>query len=157
MRASFCKFSYFYWLQQILIYLFLLLFGKTNNVVVAFFCSASTDADVCTDRRGCLHRPTRMLVSTDADVCIDRRGCSHQRMRMLNWQQKNSGGLFLSPPLCTLGAYGIPAVGMFFPCIACGRNAVGMLLFPCSAYDRNVVGSYLFSLPKARRSKPSCP
>jgi len=68
LRASFCKFSYFYWLQQILIYLFLLLFGKTNNVVVAFFCSASTDADVCTDRRGCLHRPTRMSAPTDADA-----------------------------------------------------------------------------------------
>ncbi|WP_419515368.1 hypothetical protein [Leyella stercorea] len=52
-----------------------MLFGKTNNVVVAFFCSASTDADVCTDRRGCLHRPTRMLVSTDADARNDRRGC----------------------------------------------------------------------------------
>ena len=61
MRASFCKFSYFYWLQQILIYLFLLLFGKTNNVVVAFFYSASTDADVCIDRRGCSYRPTRMI------------------------------------------------------------------------------------------------
>ncbi|WP_278794185.1 hypothetical protein [Leyella stercorea] len=27
----------------------------------------TTDADVCTDRRGCSYRPTRMLVSTDAD------------------------------------------------------------------------------------------
>jgi hypothetical protein len=70
-------------LQQILIYLFLLLFGKTNNVVVAFFHSASTDADVCIDRRGCLHRPTRMSASTDADVCTDRRGCLHRPMRML--------------------------------------------------------------------------
>ena len=26
------------------------------------------------DRRGCSHRPTRMLVSTDADVRNDRRG-----------------------------------------------------------------------------------
>jgi len=68
LRASFCKFSYFYWLQQILIYLFLLLFGKTNNVVVAFFYSASTDADVCIDRRGCSYRPTQMSASTDADA-----------------------------------------------------------------------------------------
>ncbi|WP_456084769.1 hypothetical protein [Leyella stercorea] len=37
--------------------------------------SASTDADVCTDRRGCLHRPTRMSASTDADARIDRCGC----------------------------------------------------------------------------------
>ena len=29
--------------------------------------SASTDADVCTDRRGCLHRPMRMSAPTDAD------------------------------------------------------------------------------------------
>ncbi|WP_278869437.1 hypothetical protein [Leyella stercorea] len=36
----------------------------------------------CIDRRGCLHRPTRMLVSTDADVCIDRRRCSYRPMQM---------------------------------------------------------------------------
>ncbi|WP_302824967.1 hypothetical protein [Leyella stercorea] len=30
--------------------------------------SASTDADVCIDRRGCSYRPTRMLVTTDADA-----------------------------------------------------------------------------------------
>ncbi|WP_419518316.1 hypothetical protein [Leyella stercorea] len=30
--------------------------------------SAPTDADVCTDRRGCSYRPTRMLVTTDADA-----------------------------------------------------------------------------------------
>ncbi|WP_302351988.1 hypothetical protein [Leyella stercorea] len=36
----------------------------------------------CIDRRGCLHRPTRMLVSTDADVCIDRRGCSYRPTQM---------------------------------------------------------------------------
>jgi len=29
--------------------------------------SASTDADVCTDRRGCLHRPTRMSAPIDAN------------------------------------------------------------------------------------------
>ena len=29
--------------------------------------SAPTDADVCTDRRGCLRRPMRMSASTDAD------------------------------------------------------------------------------------------
>ncbi|WP_455053623.1 hypothetical protein [Leyella stercorea] len=43
---------------------------------------ASTDADVCIDRRGCLHRPTRMSASTGADVCIDRRGCLHRPARM---------------------------------------------------------------------------
>ena len=36
--------------------------------------SASTDEDVCADRRGCLHRPTRMSAPTDADVCADRCG-----------------------------------------------------------------------------------
>ncbi len=36
--------------------------------------SASTDADVCTDRCGCLHRPMRMSAPTDADVCVDRCG-----------------------------------------------------------------------------------
>ena len=34
--------------------------------------SASTDADGCVDRCGCLHRPMRMSASTDADVCVDR-------------------------------------------------------------------------------------
>ncbi|WP_302352660.1 hypothetical protein [Leyella stercorea] len=34
--------------------------------------SASTDADVCADRCGCLRRPLRMSASTDADVCVDR-------------------------------------------------------------------------------------
>ncbi|WP_302407378.1 hypothetical protein [Leyella stercorea] len=33
--------------------------------------STSTGADVCIDRRGCLHRPTRMSASTDADVDIN--------------------------------------------------------------------------------------
>ena len=36
--------------------------------------SASTDADVCADRCGCLRRPMRMSASTDADVCVDRCG-----------------------------------------------------------------------------------
>ena len=36
--------------------------------------SASTDADVCVDRCGCLRRPMRMSAPTDADVCADRRG-----------------------------------------------------------------------------------
>ncbi|WP_302351733.1 hypothetical protein [Leyella stercorea] len=49
---------------------------------VLLIASAPTDADVCTDRRGCLHRPTQMSASTDADVCIDRRGCLHRPMRM---------------------------------------------------------------------------
>ncbi|WP_417471160.1 hypothetical protein [Leyella stercorea] len=44
--------------------------------------SAPTDADVCTDRRGCLHRPTRISASTDADVCTDRRGCLHRPTQM---------------------------------------------------------------------------
>ena len=44
--------------------------------------SASTDADARIDRRGCSHRPTRMLVSTDADARIDRRGCSYRPTRM---------------------------------------------------------------------------
>ncbi|WP_278927500.1 hypothetical protein [Leyella stercorea] len=36
--------------------------------------SAPTDADVCADRYGCLHRPMRMSAPTDTDVCTDRRG-----------------------------------------------------------------------------------
>ena len=36
--------------------------------------SAPTDADVCTDRCGCLRRPMRMSAPTDADVCVDRCG-----------------------------------------------------------------------------------
>ncbi|WP_455943700.1 hypothetical protein [Leyella stercorea] len=39
---------------------------------VLLIASAPTDADVCTDRRGCLHRPTQMSAPTDADVCTDR-------------------------------------------------------------------------------------
>ncbi|WP_455512545.1 hypothetical protein [Leyella stercorea] len=39
---------------------------------VLLIASAPTDADVCTDRRGCLHRPMRMSAPTDADVCTDR-------------------------------------------------------------------------------------
>ncbi|WP_278909518.1 hypothetical protein [Leyella stercorea] len=53
-----------------------------NSVVVGFGRSASTGADVCIDRRGCLHRPARMSASTGADVCIDRRGCLHRPARM---------------------------------------------------------------------------
>ena len=34
------------------------------------------------DRRGCSHRPTRMLVSTDADARNGRRGCSYRPTRM---------------------------------------------------------------------------
>ncbi|WP_278699241.1 hypothetical protein [Leyella stercorea] len=34
------------------------------------------------DRRGCLHRPTRMSAPTDADVCTDRRGCLHRPTQM---------------------------------------------------------------------------
>ncbi|MCI7423853.1 MAG: hypothetical protein MSS89_01295, partial [Prevotella sp.] len=48
-HASFCKFSYFYWLSQILIYLFLLLLGKTNVGAVVF--------TFCTDRRPIGFRP----------------------------------------------------------------------------------------------------
>ncbi|WP_419514836.1 hypothetical protein [Leyella stercorea] len=36
--------------------------------------SASTVADICVDRYGCLRRPLRMSASTDADVCADRCG-----------------------------------------------------------------------------------
>ncbi|WP_417099368.1 hypothetical protein [Leyella stercorea] len=38
-----------------------------NNLRRPTQTSAPTDADVRIDRRGCPHRPTRMLVSTDAD------------------------------------------------------------------------------------------
>ncbi|WP_281531462.1 hypothetical protein [Leyella stercorea] len=36
--------------------------------------SASTDADIRTDRRRHPHRPTQTSVSTDADIRTDRRG-----------------------------------------------------------------------------------
>ncbi|WP_419521103.1 hypothetical protein [Leyella stercorea] len=36
-----------------------------------------------TDRRGCLHRPTRMSASTDTDVCVDRCGCLRRPMRVV--------------------------------------------------------------------------
>ncbi|WP_302824172.1 hypothetical protein [Leyella stercorea] len=39
-----------------------------------FFQSASTDADVRTDRRRRPYRPTQTSAPTDADVRIDRRG-----------------------------------------------------------------------------------
>ena len=44
---------------------------------------ASTDADARIDRRRCAYRPTRMLVSTDADARIDRRGCSYRPAQMI--------------------------------------------------------------------------
>ncbi|WP_278518646.1 hypothetical protein [Leyella stercorea] len=50
---------------------------------VLLIASAPTDADVCTDRRGCLHRPTQMSASTDADVRTDRCGCLHRPMRAM--------------------------------------------------------------------------
>ena len=37
-----------------------------NRVEVKLLSSASTDADVCVDRCGCLRRPMRMSASTDA-------------------------------------------------------------------------------------------
>ena len=37
--------------------------------------SASTDADIRTDRRGHPHRPAQTSASTGADIRIDRRGC----------------------------------------------------------------------------------
>ena len=43
-----------------------------NDIEALRFPSASTDADVCVDRCGCLRRPMRMSASTDADVCADR-------------------------------------------------------------------------------------
>ncbi|WP_278910942.1 hypothetical protein [Leyella stercorea] len=55
---------------------------QCHNLFFIIVCFAPTDADVCTDRRGCLHRPTRMSASTDADVCTDRRGCLHRPTQM---------------------------------------------------------------------------
>ncbi|WP_278816274.1 hypothetical protein [Leyella stercorea] len=49
---------------------------------VLLIASAPTDADVCTDRRRCPHRPTQMSAPTDADVCTDRRRCLHRPTRM---------------------------------------------------------------------------
>ncbi|WP_278793177.1 hypothetical protein [Leyella stercorea] len=64
---------------------------------VLLIASAPTDADVCTDRRGCLHRPTRMSASTDADVCTDRRRCLHRPMRAMKVL------LLISSPSRTVG------------------------------------------------------
>ena len=43
-------------------------------VFVLCVSSASTDADIRTDRRRHPHRPTQTSASTDADIRIDRRG-----------------------------------------------------------------------------------
>ena len=43
-----------------------------NDIGALRFPSASTDADICADRCGCLRRPMRMSAPTDADVCADR-------------------------------------------------------------------------------------
>ena len=53
--------------------------------------SASTDADVCTDRYGCLRRPMQMSASTDADVCADRCGCLRRPMRIMQGGLSCSG------------------------------------------------------------------
>ncbi|WP_302402900.1 hypothetical protein [Leyella stercorea] len=45
--------------------------------------SASTDADVCADRCGCLRRPMQMSAPTDANVCADRCGCLRRPMRTM--------------------------------------------------------------------------
>ncbi|WP_278927922.1 hypothetical protein [Leyella stercorea] len=47
--------------------------------------SAPTDADVCTDRRGCLHRPMRMLVSTDADAELTTKKIAEGFSRVLRY------------------------------------------------------------------------
>jgi hypothetical protein len=44
--------------------------------------SASTDADIRTDRRRHPHRPTQTSVSTDADIRTDRRGHLHRPTQM---------------------------------------------------------------------------
>ncbi|WP_440333024.1 hypothetical protein [Leyella stercorea] len=64
---------------------------------VLLIASAPTDADVCTDRRGCPHRPTRMSALTDADVRTDRRGCLHRPMRAMKVL------LLISSPSRTVG------------------------------------------------------
>ena len=43
-----------------------------NDIEALRFPSASTDADICVDRYGCLRRPMRMSAPTDADVCVGR-------------------------------------------------------------------------------------
>ena len=43
-----------------------------NDIEALRFPSASTDADICVDRCGCLRRPMRMSAPTDADVCVGR-------------------------------------------------------------------------------------
>ena len=55
------------------------LFSSSYSLLLS---SASTDADARNGRRGCSHRPARMLASTGADARIDRRGCSYRPTRM---------------------------------------------------------------------------
>ena len=43
-----------------------------NDIGALRFPSASTDADVCVERCGCLRRSVRMSASVGADVCIGR-------------------------------------------------------------------------------------
>ena len=62
--------------------------------------SASTDADVCVDRYGCLRRPMRMSAPTDADVCVDR--CEPCREDFLLWQAAKQSAARLFTTLLVL-------------------------------------------------------
>jgi hypothetical protein len=53
---------------------------QCHNLFFIIVCFVSTDADVCTDRRGCLHRPTRMSASTDANYVHATFTSAHQAL-----------------------------------------------------------------------------
>ena len=141
MRASFCKFSYFYWLQQILICLFLLLFGKTN-VVAVVFRRASSAARSDSVRRPIRFRPPSDRIPSAVRLDSVRRPIGFRPPSDANLTTKKRRSL--GPPLCILGAYGIPVVGMTICSVVlrCLRQVCRRLL--------------LFSPQAALRSKPSC-
>mgnify|MGYP004692772423 CR=1 FL=1 len=56
--------------------------------------SASTDADVCVDRCGCLRRPMRMSAPTDADGCADR--CGWHELMFCTYRGALIGGALVS-------------------------------------------------------------
>ncbi|WP_278913117.1 hypothetical protein [Leyella stercorea] len=57
------------------------------------------------DRRRRPHRPTQMSASTDADVRIDRRGCPKLHFRNVKYVIKNAPSVILSDRrLCFLSA-----------------------------------------------------
>uniref|UniRef100_UPI003FF10185 hypothetical protein n=1 Tax=Leyella stercorea TaxID=363265 RepID=UPI003FF10185 len=62
-----------------------------NAIGALRYPSASTVADVCVDRCGCLRRPVRMSAPTGADVCADRcatKKCEVRTQRVVVFDNK---------------------------------------------------------------------